>query len=394
MASNRKLGREDGVAMTEFALVLPVFMLIVAGLLAFGRVLFYWIEANHLANETARWAAVDRRPYRARRCRRMRAPPAGRGSSPMRRSASRLSDGGDGGDRRPDPGEDLQAVLFCLSWASPRSRSAARRRCESSASRTATDNAELQLFDHRRANRGRALRSVHVNALRSERGGIFVISALIIPILSSSPRWSSIPGSGSRTSARSKTVPTRGRSRRGSSTSRSSPIVPPTHRPAATAIADKARLYAGRPAPGTTRPSTTSPRSRSRSTPPARTLPTTRTAETRARITRPRDQPERRHLDRRHRARDQPPHLRRSSASICPSIAAHARVELGQITGLAHGGLPFVHETGDYVDCALGAIRRVRNSEISSSRRQPRTLYPLAATPTRRDAGPPYVCDG
>ncbi len=48
--------------MTEFALVLPVFMLIVAGLLAFGRVLFYWIEANHLASETARWAAVDRRP--------------------------------------------------------------------------------------------------------------------------------------------------------------------------------------------------------------------------------------------------------------------------------------------------------------------------------------------
>lgn len=48
--------------MTEFALVLPVFMLIVAGVLAFGRLLFYWIEANHLANETARWAAVDRLP--------------------------------------------------------------------------------------------------------------------------------------------------------------------------------------------------------------------------------------------------------------------------------------------------------------------------------------------
>jgi hypothetical protein len=59
---NRTLAREDGVAMTEFALVLPVFLLIVAGLLAFGRVLFYWIEANHLANETARWAAVDRSP--------------------------------------------------------------------------------------------------------------------------------------------------------------------------------------------------------------------------------------------------------------------------------------------------------------------------------------------
>lgn len=62
MEERSKMGREDGVAMTEFALVLPVFMLIVAGLLAFGRVLFYWIEANQLASETARWAAVDRVP--------------------------------------------------------------------------------------------------------------------------------------------------------------------------------------------------------------------------------------------------------------------------------------------------------------------------------------------
>ena len=58
-----KLRREDGVAMTEFALILPVFMFIVLGLLAFGRVFWYWIDANHLANETARWAVVDRNPY-------------------------------------------------------------------------------------------------------------------------------------------------------------------------------------------------------------------------------------------------------------------------------------------------------------------------------------------
>ena len=57
------LRRNDGVAMTEFALVLPVFVLIIAGLLSFGRVFFYWIEANHLANETARWAVVDKNPY-------------------------------------------------------------------------------------------------------------------------------------------------------------------------------------------------------------------------------------------------------------------------------------------------------------------------------------------
>jgi hypothetical protein len=53
------LRREDGVALTEFALIVPVFLLIVAGLLGFGRVFFYWIEANHLASETARWAVVD-----------------------------------------------------------------------------------------------------------------------------------------------------------------------------------------------------------------------------------------------------------------------------------------------------------------------------------------------
>ena len=55
--------RDDGVAMTEFALILPIFMLVVAGVLAFGRAFFYWIDANHLANETARWAVVDRNPY-------------------------------------------------------------------------------------------------------------------------------------------------------------------------------------------------------------------------------------------------------------------------------------------------------------------------------------------
>ena len=49
--------------MTEFALIVPVFMLIVVGMLVFGRLLFYWIETNHVANETARWAIVDRNPY-------------------------------------------------------------------------------------------------------------------------------------------------------------------------------------------------------------------------------------------------------------------------------------------------------------------------------------------
>jgi len=45
--------------MVEFALVLPVLMLIIVGMLQFGRVFYYWISVNHLANEGARWAAVD-----------------------------------------------------------------------------------------------------------------------------------------------------------------------------------------------------------------------------------------------------------------------------------------------------------------------------------------------
>ena len=48
--------------MTEFALIVPVFMLLVVGMLVFGRMFFYWIETNHVANETARWAVVDRNP--------------------------------------------------------------------------------------------------------------------------------------------------------------------------------------------------------------------------------------------------------------------------------------------------------------------------------------------
>lgn len=56
------LRREDGVAMVEFALVLPILLLLMLGMLEFGRALNYWIDGNHLANVAARWAAVDRNP--------------------------------------------------------------------------------------------------------------------------------------------------------------------------------------------------------------------------------------------------------------------------------------------------------------------------------------------
>jgi hypothetical protein len=49
---------ERGQAAVEFALVVPVFCLLVLALIDFAKALNYWIDANHLANEGVRQAAV------------------------------------------------------------------------------------------------------------------------------------------------------------------------------------------------------------------------------------------------------------------------------------------------------------------------------------------------
>jgi hypothetical protein len=55
-------GNEDGVALVEFALVLPLLVLLLFGITEFGRAMNYWIDQNHLANTAARWAVVDKNP--------------------------------------------------------------------------------------------------------------------------------------------------------------------------------------------------------------------------------------------------------------------------------------------------------------------------------------------
>jgi Flp pilus assembly protein TadG len=57
-----RLADERGAAMVEFGLVVSVLMLIVVGILFFGRFLNYSIDETHLANEAARWAAVNVNP--------------------------------------------------------------------------------------------------------------------------------------------------------------------------------------------------------------------------------------------------------------------------------------------------------------------------------------------
>jgi hypothetical protein len=53
---------ESGQAMVEFALIAPLFLLIVVGIIQFGIGLNYWLDLNRIANQGARWAVVDKYP--------------------------------------------------------------------------------------------------------------------------------------------------------------------------------------------------------------------------------------------------------------------------------------------------------------------------------------------
>ncbi len=53
---------QRGAALVEFALVLPILVILLFGLLDFGKAFNYWIDGTHLANEGARWAVVNKNP--------------------------------------------------------------------------------------------------------------------------------------------------------------------------------------------------------------------------------------------------------------------------------------------------------------------------------------------
>ena len=57
-----RLLEEHGVALVEFALVAPLLMLLLFGMVDFGRAFNYWIDETHLANTGARWAVVNKNP--------------------------------------------------------------------------------------------------------------------------------------------------------------------------------------------------------------------------------------------------------------------------------------------------------------------------------------------
>jgi hypothetical protein len=49
---------EDGQAIVELALVLPILLILLLGIIDFGRAISYWNDENSLANVAARYAAV------------------------------------------------------------------------------------------------------------------------------------------------------------------------------------------------------------------------------------------------------------------------------------------------------------------------------------------------
>lgn len=55
-------GPESGQALVEFALVVPLLLVLLLGILDFGKGYNYWIDQTHLANQAARWAAVNKNP--------------------------------------------------------------------------------------------------------------------------------------------------------------------------------------------------------------------------------------------------------------------------------------------------------------------------------------------
>ncbi len=57
--SGKKSRREDGQATVEFALILPVFLLILCGIIDFGWLFYNQLSLNNACREGARYAVVN-----------------------------------------------------------------------------------------------------------------------------------------------------------------------------------------------------------------------------------------------------------------------------------------------------------------------------------------------
>jgi hypothetical protein len=61
-ALTRTFAHDSGQATVEFALILPVLLLLILAMLDFAKAFNYWIDETHLASSAARWAVVNKLP--------------------------------------------------------------------------------------------------------------------------------------------------------------------------------------------------------------------------------------------------------------------------------------------------------------------------------------------
>jgi Flp pilus assembly protein TadG len=92
--------RESGQAAMEFALILVPMLILIGGIIYFGIGLNYWLDMNRVANQGARWAAVNNWP-----------PQCDRGSSSC--SAVKASCNGANGYLADNSQGSLQNILRC-----------------------------------------------------------------------------------------------------------------------------------------------------------------------------------------------------------------------------------------------------------------------------------------
>jgi hypothetical protein len=57
-----QIGRQDGTAIVEMALVLPLLLFLALGIVDFGKAINYWNDSNQIAADAARYAAVNGNP--------------------------------------------------------------------------------------------------------------------------------------------------------------------------------------------------------------------------------------------------------------------------------------------------------------------------------------------
>jgi Flp pilus assembly protein TadG len=60
--SNSRLRSQRGAVAVEFALVVPLFLLLLLGMFDFGKAFNYWIDGTQLSHEGVRFAAVGKNP--------------------------------------------------------------------------------------------------------------------------------------------------------------------------------------------------------------------------------------------------------------------------------------------------------------------------------------------